>query len=94
MAVTITGVMQGATPEMYDQINSDAGISETSLPDGLVAHYASRTDDGIRIFDVWESQAQFDQFMQQVMPAMEKAIGSTPQLDIEVAQLHNVYARK
>jgi hypothetical protein len=94
MAVTVTGVLRGATPEMYDRINGEIGVSPGNLPDGLVAHYATRTDEGIRIFDVWESEEQFDQFMQQVVPAMEKTLGEAPQLEPERGQLHNVFARK
>ena len=94
MAVTITTVLPGVTPEQYDQVNNDGGISADSLPDGLVAHYASRTDDGLRIFDVWESREQFDAFMQRLMPTFQNVFGDMPQIEPEVAQLHNVFARR
>jgi hypothetical protein len=94
MAVTITTVLPGMTTEQYDQVNRDGGISAESLPEGLVAHYASRTDDGMRIFDVWESRERFDEFMQRLMPTLESIFGDVPQIEPEVAQLQNVFARK
>ena len=94
MAVTITAVLQGATPEQYDQVTREGGIYPENLPDGLIAHYASHNDDGIRIFDVWESREQFDQFMQQLMPTFQNVLGDMPQIQPDEGQLQNVFARK
>lgn len=94
MALTITTVLPGVSEEQYGRVNEEGGISADHLPDGLVAHYASRTEDGFRIFDVWESREQFDAFMQQMMPTLQNVFGDMPQIEPEVAQLHNVFARK
>jgi hypothetical protein len=94
MAITMTTVLQGVTTEQYDRINSEGGISADNLPEGLVAHYASQTDDGMRIFDVWDSRENFDAFMQQLMPTLQNVFGDMPQIEPEVGQLQNVFARK
>ena len=95
MPVTVTTHLPGATPEMYEQINRELGMSEHELPDGLIAHYASQTDDGLRIFDVWESREQFEELLARIGPAMEKvAGGQAPQVEPEFGRLQNVFARK
>jgi len=94
MAVAVTAVIPGATTDQYDEINREGGISESSLPEGLVAHYAVKTEDGLRIFDIWQSREQFDQFMERLMPTFSKVLGDVPQMQPEVGELHNVFARK
>ena len=51
MAITMTMVIPG-TKDLYDSVNAEMGTDPSNLPDGLIAHYASVTPDGIRIFDV------------------------------------------
>jgi hypothetical protein len=33
------------------------------LPDGLLAHGSVEVEGKLRVYDVWESRAQFDQFV-------------------------------
>lgn len=55
----------------YDALVERTGV-RANAPAGLVFHTAGFADDQTwRIFDVWESQADYDRFMQErLMPAM------------------------
>jgi hypothetical protein len=75
MAVAMTVVIPAST-DMYDAINQEMGVSPDNLPKGLIAHHAVPTDDGMLIFDVWESKDDFESFAaERLAPAMEKVTG-------------------
>ena len=60
---------------------------------GLIIHTAGFTEDGFRIFEVWESQEQCEKFMAEiVMPTvMEVTQGNPgPQPKTAPYELHNV----
>ena len=91
MAITMTMVIPG-TKELYESVNSEMGLDSSNLPDGLIAHYASVTPGGIRIFDVWESQAAWDTFAQEKLgPAVAKLTNGQGNADGELGHLHNSY---
>jgi hypothetical protein len=91
MAITMTFLVPGGTKEMYDGLNSEMGTGPSNLPDGLIAHHASLTGDGLRIFDIWESEATWQKFAQeQLGPAMAKS-GGPAGPDPEIGQLHNSF---
>src|SRR5947207_3246811 len=51
----------------YDRLNAE--ISED--PEGLILHTAAEHGDGMRIIDVWESEAAYRRFEEEIlMPAM------------------------
>jgi hypothetical protein len=55
------------TLEDYDKLNAEIGDD----PPGLILHTASRADGGVRIVDIWQSEADYRRFEQeQLMPAM------------------------
>ena len=65
-----------ASADMYDSINSEMDLVSGNLPNGLIAHYAAPTDNGMLIFDVWESKEDFEEFAAgRLGPAMEKVMG-------------------
>jgi hypothetical protein len=62
------------SPEQYDQV--DAQIAKD--PDGLILHTASRSDGGMRIVDVWESEDAYRRFeAETLMPAVGR-LGMPP----------------
>jgi hypothetical protein len=65
-----------ASADMYDSINNEMELVSGNLPNGLIAHYAVPTDNGMLIFDVWESKEDFEEFAAgRLAPAMEKVLG-------------------
>jgi hypothetical protein len=76
MAVVMTAVIPAST-DMYDAINQEMGVSNDNLPNGLIAHYAAPTDNGMLLVDVWDSMDDFQTFAaEKLAPAMEKVTGT------------------
>jgi hypothetical protein len=56
--------------DQYDALNAE--IPED--PEGLILHTAAEHGDGMRIIDVWESEAAYRRFEEEtLMPAMGRA---------------------
>lgn len=64
---------------------------ETERPEGAIFHVGWFPDGGITVMDVYESQEQFDRFMQdRLMPAFQQ-IGLEGQPDVEWFDAHAVF---
>ncbi|MEU3480984.1 hypothetical protein ACI2LO_33245 [Streptomyces sp. NPDC033754] len=67
MAIFVHGVLAGVTTDQYDGFN--AKLQETpDIFDGCVSHACVPTDDGLEIFDVWETEQQMNAFAERMMP--------------------------
>ena len=74
MPVAIIMDFPGATLEQYDEVITKMGLDDGSTPPGAVFHWATQTDDGLRVVDVWETQEQFDKFAEeQIGPYSQEA---------------------
>ena len=84
-----------ASADMYDAINTEMGITPENLPDGLIAHYAAPTDNGMLIFDVWEAKEDFEEFAAgRLGPAMDKVTGGAGEgIKPTVGELYNEFHR-
>ena len=69
----------------YDMISERLGAKDDP-PKGLLMHSAGHTGGGFRIFEVWETQADFDVFIvERLMPILRETTGSVstpPQVTI------------
>ena len=55
--------LPGATMEQYDEIVGKMGLTPGgATPPGAISHWVAKTNDGMRVVDVWESREGFDQF--------------------------------
>jgi hypothetical protein len=73
--------------ELYDKVNAE--VTGNAPPKGLLFHWVARRGDGLRIVDVWESQAAFDEFAKtRLVPASMKH--NLPQPHIETFEVHNI----
>jgi hypothetical protein len=67
MAIAVILDFPGATLEQYDQVLGQLmhslGMKPGTTPRGAIFHWAARTDDGIRVVDVWETREQFDRWL-------------------------------
>jgi hypothetical protein len=85
----------------YDAIAERLNAAD-GVPDGLICHTAGFADDAgvFRIFDVWESQADADRFIEErLMPVVREVMGdqfgapgAAPQRQY-FYELHDVIAR-
>ncbi len=90
MAVGMMGHWRGMTPEQYgravERINR-----EEKFPAGMLLHSSGFGDDGLRVFDIWESEKDYRQFLQRrILPALRRE-GYSEQGDIVFFPVHNVY---
>jgi hypothetical protein len=62
--------------ESYDRISKLLGAKDDP-PKGLLMHSAGHMGEAFRIFEVWETQADFDVFIvERLMPVLRQATGS------------------
>ena len=73
----------------YDAISERLGAMEDP-PKGMLMHSAGFTGNGFRIFEVWETQADFDIFvMERLMPIVMEISGSvSAPPELTVYELH------
>ncbi|MFF1506776.1 hypothetical protein [Streptomyces sp. NPDC058326] len=67
MAIFVHSIVPGVTADQYDSLN--AKLQETpDIFDGCMSHACVATDDGLEIFDLWESERQMNAFVERMMP--------------------------
>ena len=76
--------------ESYHRISELLGARDDP-PKGLLMHSAGHTGEAFRIFEVWETQADFDVFIvERLMPVLQKATGSvTTPPQVTIYELRN-----
>jgi hypothetical protein len=78
----------GFTPEVYAEAISQLEAAGAGAPRGRSIHVALETNGNIDVFDIWESQADFDAFGATLMPILT-GLGVEPNAPM-VAAVHNV----
>jgi heme-degrading monooxygenase HmoA len=78
-------VSHAPSRELYERVAAEAHV-QAERPQGLIVHTASETADGtVRIVDVWESEADMEEFERtRLVPAFQAigAPGGPPQREI------------
>ena len=88
MALGIYFVHDGFTPEKYSKAIKQLDEAGAGAPKGRTFHVALESNGAIQVFDIWDSQEDFDAFGQTLIPILTE-------LGIElkapmVASVHNV----
>jgi hypothetical protein len=90
MAILLVMEWPGVSEAQYEAAMRELNM-DVDPPIGGVIHQAAFTTDGLRVVDVWESEAAFQTFAEtRIMPAVRK-VGITTEPRVEVAPLHNLY---
>jgi hypothetical protein len=79
---------QGFSKERYDEAVRRLEQAGAGAPPGRSYHFAFIGQDGVEVFDVWESQEAFDKFGETLVPIMTE-LGSDPG-EPAVVEIHNV----
>lgn len=75
----------------YEQIRKELNV-EGDTPRGAQFHVAWFAEDGLHVFDLWESREDFEGFLnQRLMPAVQK-IGIRSRPNVQHAEAHAVFA--
>jgi hypothetical protein len=90
MPVAVELNFRGATLDQYDQIVRNMGYSPggPGAPGGLF-HWVTKTDDGIRVVDVWESKEAFERFAQEQIGPGARAVGFEGEPETRFSDVHN-----
>lgn len=90
MAVAVQLDFRGGTLEQYDQVIEKMGFQPGGPggPGGLF-HWVTRTQDGIRVTDVWESQEAFDAFANEKIGPITQEVGVPNPPEVQVFEVHN-----
>jgi hypothetical protein len=88
MALGIYFVHDGFTPDKYQSAIKQLEAAGAGAPKGRTFHVALESDGAIQVFDIWESQDDFDAFGSTLVPILSE-------LGVElkepmVATVHNV----
>jgi hypothetical protein len=90
MAILLLMEWPDVTEAQYEAAMRELNL-DVDPPIGGVIHQAAFTAGGLRVVDVWESEAAFQTFAEmRIMPAVRK-VGITSEPRVEVAPLHNLY---
>jgi hypothetical protein len=92
MAVAIILEFDGTTLEQYDEINKRMGLTPGGPgPAGSISHWATMTDKGLMVTDVWESREQFDKFAQEKIGPLSAEVGFAGPPRMTFHEVHNYY---
>ncbi|MDX6197839.1 MAG: hypothetical protein QOJ79_990 [Actinomycetota bacterium] len=92
MAVAVQMDFDGATLEQYDQICGKMGFTPKGPgPAGAISHYATKTDSGLRIVDVWETKEQFEKFAQEQIGPFSADVGISEPPSMQFFDVHNYF---
>jgi hypothetical protein len=92
MAVAIVMDFDGATLEQYDRVLAKMELAPGGhAPKGSLFHWVTKTDDGIRVTDVWETREGFEQFAGEQIGPFTQEVGFPSPPRMEFHDVHNYF---
>ena len=91
MAVAMTMHWPGLTSDQYDAVMARLGL-DANPPAGAVLHMATVTDEGVEVYDIWQTEQAFNGFLEQRLLPVVSELGITGEPEIRIVPLHNLYA--
>lgn len=90
MAVAVELTFAGGTTEQYDQIIEKMGFTPggKGAPGGMF-HWVTKTPDGMRVVDVWETKEQFERFAQEKIGPISAQVGIPAPPQVTFHEVHN-----
>lgn len=88
MAIGVYFASQSMTAERYSEAVKQLEAAGAGSPKGRLYHSSFGDTNDLHVFDVWDSQAEFDAFGVILMPILAK-IGATPGQP-EIMPIHNI----
>lgn len=80
----------GATLDQYDEVIGKMGFTKGGAgPPAALFHWATLTDDGLRVIDVWESRDVFDRFAQEQIGPYSQEVGFPEPPQMTFYEVHN-----
>jgi hypothetical protein len=73
MALGFYITAKGFTQDRYDATTRQLDEAGAGAPEGRISHVALETDGEIQVFDIWNSQAEFEAFGATLIPILTAA---------------------
>ena len=90
MAVAVEMNFKGATLDQYDQVAALMGHTPGGpTPPHAISHWVAQTNDGIRVVDVWDSQAEYEKFAQEQIGPYAAQAGFPGAPEVTFTEVHN-----
>jgi hypothetical protein len=90
MAIAMQMEWAGVTPEQYEEARRRVAW-ETDVPAGAIFHAARFTDAGLTVGDVWESEADFQRFVDERLMPVIREIGIEGEPQVRFAELYTTF---
>ncbi len=90
MAVAVEMNFKGATLDQYDQVIELMGLQAGQAPPNALFHWVAKTDDGLRVVDVWETREAYDQFAQEQIGPYSQQVGIPAPPEVTYHDVHNI----
>jgi len=90
MAIAVQVDLKGATLEQYDQLVQKMGFTPQGSGDPrMLFHWVTKTADGVRATDVWETREAFEKFAQEKIGPLSQAAGITSPPEVTFFEVHS-----
>ena len=90
MAIAIQIDIPGETLERYDEAVEIAGLLPGGpASPGALFHWIAKTDDGIRIVNVWDSRERYDEFSARQVAILQEIGVDLDSIRVEFFEVHN-----
>jgi len=90
MAIAIEMIFEGVTLEQYDQVVQKMGFEPHGAGAvGGLFHWVTSIPNGIRVVDVWKTQAEYEQFAQDKIGPITASVGVTEPPRVTISTVHN-----
>lgn len=93
MSVCLLMQFAGVDAGKYEAVMEELGLkgANPNWPSGIISHVAGFDSDGMYVVDIWESQQDFDAYVEsRLQPAFE-AVGGLPMPQVTTFDVHNSY---
>jgi hypothetical protein len=91
MRVEVLMSWSGVTKEKYEEIRKAVNW-EHDTPKGAVLHLAAFNKDGCQVNDIWESEADFNNFVKNRLYPQTTKAGIKTQPKVEIIPVHEIFA--
>jgi hypothetical protein len=92
VATAIQMDFDGATLDQYDEICRKMGLTPKGPgAPGAISHFATMTDSGLRVIDVWETKEQFEKFAQEQIGPFSQEVGISGPPKMKFYEVHNYF---
>jgi hypothetical protein len=94
MAVAVIMEFNGATLDQYDQVIEKMGLTPGGPgPAGALSHWATATENGLLVTDLWASRELYDTFAREQIGPLSAEAGISESPKITYHEVHSYFTQ-